>query len=126
LNAAEKWIKGGAATLLSFMVIAFIITILSVALSEPSLSVIAMINALLGAAIGLPLVFVGKAGMKRARRVLSLANVEFSYSAMKPRILNQNPRTKKETDLIKPEAAKSVTENPTLNLRRTTPPPREK
>ena len=55
LNAAEKLIKGGATTLTSFMVIALIITILSVTLSEPSLSVIAMINALLGSAIGLPL-----------------------------------------------------------------------
>ena len=115
MNRAEKWIKGGSATLLSFMVIALIIAILSVTLGEPSLSLIAMINALLGAAIGLPLVFVGKASLKRARRLLSPVDAEFNYSAMKPGSPNQLP-TSPEVELLRPRATSPVTENTTLNL----------
>src|SRR5215510_14810591 len=71
LKAGAKWMNGGIAALISFTLIAIQISALGFALGDPSLSGIAMINVLLGALIGFPLVFVGKASMKRATRLLS-------------------------------------------------------
>jgi|SRR5215510_2012174 len=71
LKAGAKWMNGGIATLISFTFIAILIAIAGVAVGNPSLSSIAMINVLLGALIGLPLVFIGKARVKRATRLLS-------------------------------------------------------
>ena len=63
--------NGGIATLISFILIALLLSVLGIALGNPVLSSIGMLNVLLGALIGFPLVFVGNANVKRATRLLS-------------------------------------------------------
>jgi len=115
LKAAEKWVNGGTATLVSFMVIALVITILGVAIGQPIFGFIAVINALLGALIGLPLVFVGKAGVKRARRLLSTHDNEFNRPAVGHAETNELPASRVEDNLGRLSPG-SVTEQTTLNL----------
>ena len=67
--------------MISFTLIALLLAVLGIALGDPSLSSIAMINVLLGALIGFPLMFVGKARVKRASRLLSGAQHQIGYRA---------------------------------------------
>lgn len=71
LRAGQKWIGGGSASLLAFTSIALVIAILGVALHDLSFGYIAFINLILGSFIGLPLVYFGKAKVKRAGLLLS-------------------------------------------------------
>ena len=71
LKAGTKWMNGGIAVLVVFTMIALLIAIGGVALGDPTFSTIAMINVLFGALIGLPLVFVGTARVRRATRLLT-------------------------------------------------------
>jgi len=71
LRTGAKWMNGGMAALISFTVIAILIAISAVALGDPALTNIAMINLLLGALIGLPILFIGTTSVRRATRLLS-------------------------------------------------------
>jgi len=63
--------NGGIAVLTSFMLVAVMITLISITQGHPFLLAIAMLNAVLGALIGLPLVIVGKIRVTQASRLLS-------------------------------------------------------
>lgn len=118
LQSGAKWMNGGIATLITFTLIAILLAILGVALGDPSLSTIAMINVLLGALIGFPLVFVGKASVKRATRLLSRSQTQIGRAVVDPL---QRPGDLLTTGLIAPAervlTPGSVTEHTTLDLR---------
>jgi len=117
LKAGEKWITGGSATLVVFTLIALAITFVGVALNDPTFSYIAIINFLLGAFVGLPLVYVGKAKVKRGARLLSSSQTQSNQSA-----LHQIPQpdnrltTGLNSDLPRLPVQGSVTEHTTLHL----------
>src|SRR5262249_22446108 len=71
LKSGSHLMNGGIATLVVFNVIALIIIVLSLALNDLSLITIAMINAMLGALVGLPLVIIGKSRVTQGTRLLS-------------------------------------------------------
>ncbi len=71
LKSGSHLMNGGIAVLTSFMLIAVIITLLSITQGHPFLAVIAMLNAALGAMVGVPLVIVGKMRVTQASRLLS-------------------------------------------------------
>jgi len=98
--------NGGIATLAVFMLVAFIISLLGVTQGHPVLIAIAMINALLGALIGLPLVLAGKVRVSQASRLLS------SKDSRPAQSLNAGYELKSKR---LPPA--SVTEQTTLNLK---------
>ncbi len=109
--------NGGIATLLTFTLIAVLIAFLGVALGDPTMSTIAIINVLLGALIGFPLLFVGKASVKRAARLLSTSQTQIGQKTLNPLErpgdlstsgLNAGPRRLPMPD--------SVTEHTTLDL----------
>ena len=118
LNAAEDRINGGSATLFVFTLIALVIATIAFLLNEPTLIIVAFVNSLLGSLIGLPLLYVGKAKLKRATRLLSKAQTQTSNSVLKTQRednfltseLNANSRRLVSQD--------SVTEHTTLDLRK--------
>src|SRR5262249_3691890 len=71
LIAGGQWVNAGVVVLVVFTIIAVLIALGGVALGSQIFSTISLINLLLGAFIGLPLVFVGTAGLRRATRLLS-------------------------------------------------------
>src|SRR5215470_16022439 len=117
LKAGQRWINGGSATLVAFTLIGLAITIIGFALNEPAFSNIAIINLLLGLAIGLPLVFAGKASLKRAARILSKSQNVINQPALDK---HQGPdsllTTGLNAELYKPPVEISVTEHTTLDL----------
>lgn len=117
LKAGAKWMNGGIAVLVVFTLIAFLIASIGVVFGHPILSTIAMINVLMGALIGLPLVFLGKAAMRRATRLLSTSQNRIGHG---PADRIQTPNDLLTNDL-NAEAQRvplsaSVTEHTTLNL----------
>jgi hypothetical protein len=114
LTAADKWFRAGNSTLIAFISIAIMIAIIGVAVGNPTLGVIAMINVLTGAVIGLPLVFVGTAKLIKAKRLASKADVspradlQGGFEKQLPA-----PQTSKVTGSV---PRSSVTEHTTLNL----------
>jgi hypothetical protein len=61
LKASEKWITQGGATLVVFTIIGLVMTIVALSLGDPIFSNIALLNIFLGLAVGVPLIYVGKA-----------------------------------------------------------------
>ena len=114
LQSGSDLMNGGIATLAVFMMIAVTITLIAIFLGHPALIAIAMINAALGALIGLPLVMVGKSRVTQASRLLS---GEASAKAIdSPRgIRSPDPAVQSEMDQLNPP--RSVTEHTTLDLR---------
>jgi hypothetical protein len=118
LKASEKWIQGGSTTLIVFTVIAVIISILSVILNAPAMAFSAIINLVLGLAIGLPLILAGKANLKRAVRLLSESQPEPVPSVLDERQQANGLLTNGVTNELRGSLdARSVTEHATLNLR---------
>jgi len=76
LEAAEKWTKAGNTTLVAFISIAVTISALGIAIGNPGLSIIAMINVLAGALIGFPFIFLGNARLIKAKRLISQAPID--------------------------------------------------
>ena len=117
LHAGTRWMNGGIATLISFILIALLLSVLGIALGNPVLSSIAMLNVLLGALIGFPLVFVGKASVKRATRLLSGAQHQVGHGApnslQRPSELLTTGLDKRAKNIHIPG---SVTEHTTLDL----------
>jgi hypothetical protein len=117
LNAGQKWVSAGSATLVAFTLIGLAMAIPGFASNNPALSNIAIINLLLGSVIGLPLIYVGKASLKRATRLLSKPQPQADYSALDRAQQTDQLLTKGlDIDSIKPSAPGSVTEQTTLNL----------
>jgi len=107
--------NGGIAVLTSFMLVAVMITLISITQGHPVLLAIAMLNAVLGALIGLPLVIVGKIRVTRATRLLS---GEESAQAIAAQRDNQdlNANAGREVNRLPPPG--SVTDRTTLDLKR--------
>jgi hypothetical protein len=103
--------NGGIATLAVFMLIAVIITVLGTTQGHPVLIAVAMINALLGALIGLPLVIAGKVRVSQASRLLS--NKDSRRSIDSERMQNLNAGYESKLNRLPP---RSVTEHTTLHL----------
>jgi len=113
LKSSAQVMNGGIATLAVFTLVAVIITLLGIALGQPTLSTIAMINAAFGALIGLPLVIVGKSRVRRATQLLS--------GSPETRALDVERRNEAITSCPQSDfnrlAPSSVTENTTLDLK---------
>jgi len=71
LECAMKWIKAGNATLLAFISIAVLISFLGIAIGNPILSTVAMLNVIAGALIGFPLALIGSVRLRKAKRLIS-------------------------------------------------------
>ena len=117
LQAGEWWVTQGSATVAAFTVIGVALAILGFALHDPTFSGIALINLLLGLAIGLPIIYVGRANLKRATRLLSRSQMESGISAIDQiappgALLTAGLNA----DLRGPLAQGSVTEHTTLDL----------
>jgi len=117
LLAGSKWMNGGIAVIIVFTIIALFIAIGGVVLGHPTLSTIAMINVLLGALIGLPLVFLGTAQVRRATRLLSGSQNRIGQGGINR---FQPPNDLLTTGLNQDErrvpSSASVTEHTTVNL----------
>jgi hypothetical protein len=122
LKAGAKWMNGGIATLVVFMLIAVFITLIGIVFGHPVMSAIGMLNALVGALIGIPLVVVGKIGMKRATRLLSGSQTESKTLLTEARGELLAVRAEQAVQLSPPA---SVTEHTTLNLDRANRPNRD-
>ena len=115
LKSGSQLMNGGIATLASFMLIAVFIMLISITQGHPFLMAIAMLNALLGALIGLPLVIIGKTRVAKATRLLS---GEEPSQAMASQRETQSLNTGPESEIKRLPPVDSVTEDTTLNLRR--------
>lgn len=117
LKASQKWVNGSSTTLVACTMLGLAITILGFILNDPVLSNIALINLFLGLVIGLPLIFVGKASLKRGARLLSESQTETDQLRFV-----QNHRADKvlttglSADLLAVSGHGSVTEHTTLDL----------
>ena len=115
LKSGSHLMNGGIATLAAFMLIAVVITFIGITQGHPVLSAIAMLNAAVGALIGLPLVMIGKSRMSQALHLLS---GEESVRALdSQRRKDQSLHAGLESDRRLPQAPGSVTEHTTLDLR---------
>jgi len=113
LKSGSHLMNGGIATLASFMLIAVFIMLISITQGHPVLMAIAMVNALLGAIIGLPLVLIGKTRVTKAARLLSGEDPARVIDSHRNQSLNAGPELG-TNQLIAPS---SVTEHTTLDLR---------
>jgi len=115
LKSGSHLMNGGIAVLTSFMLIAVIITLLSITQGHPVLAVIGMMNAVLGALVGLPLVIVGKIRVTQASRLLSGEESKRAIAAQRD---NQylSAGAGKEVNRLPPPG--SVTDRTTLDLKR--------
>src|SRR5262245_50245560 len=119
LQSAEKWIRAGNSILIAFISIAVTIAILGIAIGNPSLSLIAMVNVLGGAVIAFPLSLLGNSRLTKAKRLLSEAGVN-PRSAIKDTERKQLPGI--PTSSLQPSPRPgSVTEHTTLHLTRPDP-----
>jgi len=119
LEAADKWIKAGNTTLIAFIAIGVMISALGIAIGNPTLSIVAMINVLAGALIGFPFVFIGNARLIKAKRLISQ-----SPMGQRPGIqgaLGPMPALAQTTRLHEPTNQGSVTEHTTLHLSHSEP-----
>ncbi len=71
LEDAKKWLNGGSITLLVFTVVALTLMLTGFLIANPTLINIAIINALCGLCISLPLIFFGKHQLTHALHKLS-------------------------------------------------------
>ena len=115
LKSGSHLMNGGIATLASFMLIAVLITLIGITQGQSVLIAIAMINALLGAIVGLPLVIIGKTRVTKAARLLSGEEPSRAIASQREvQSLNTDPGS--EIKRLPPPG--SVTEGTTRNLRR--------
>ena len=106
--------NGGIAVLTSFILVAVLITLISITQGHPVLAVIAMINAVFGAMLGLPLVIIGKMRVTQASRLLSGKESAHELAAQQDnQYLKAGAGT--ETNRLPPG---SVTDRTTLDLKR--------
>ena len=119
LKASQKWIGAGSATLAVFTLIGLVIAILGFALNDAGFSNIALINLLLGLFIGLPLIYVGKASLKRADRFLSKSQTQSGQSSLGEAPGSDNLLTTGlKADRYRLPVQGSVTEHTTLDLQK--------
>jgi len=111
LRSGAHLMNGGIGTLAVFMLIAVIISLLGVTQGHPVLIAIAMLNAVLGALIGLPLVVAGKVYISQASRLLSSKDSKQSIDS--ERIQSLNAGYESTSNRLPPA---SVTEHTTLHL----------
>jgi Na+/phosphate symporter len=116
LKAGQELISAGSVTLVVFSLIGLILAILGIAAHKLEFGYIAFINLIMGSFVGLPLLFVGKARLKRATRQLSTSQVESN-------ILDQKRSDDLLTTGLTAESPGltvqgSVTEHTTLDLQR--------
>lgn len=117
LAAAEKWIRAGHTTLIAFISIAVTISALGIAIGNPTLSVVAMINVLAGALIGFPFVLIGNARLIKAKRLISQPP-----ASQRPEIQQRPaPAIAETTRLHDPINPRSVTDHTTLQLSNSEP-----
>jgi hypothetical protein len=115
--AGTKYMNGGIAVLVVFTMIALLIAIGGVALGDPTFSSIAMINVLLGALIGFPLVFVGTARVRRATRFLSGSHERVGQGVVdRVQPTNELLTTGLNSDAHRVPLSASVTEHTTHSL----------
>ena len=114
LKSGSHLMNGGIGVLTSFMLVAVMITIISITQGHPVLVAIAMLNAVLGALIGLPLVIVGKMRVTQASRLLS--GEESSHAIGSQRDIPYLNENGKEVNRLPPPG--SVTDRTTLDLKR--------
>ena len=115
IRSGSHLMNGGVATLASFMVIAVIITLIGITQGHPVLATIAMLNALLGALVGLPLIVIGKTRVSQAARLLS---GEESSRTIAPQREIQSLTAGAESEINRLHPPNSVTEGTTRNLSR--------
>jgi len=117
LRASQRWINGGGATLVALTLIALAMAIVGVASGDATFAYIALANFLLGAAVGLPLIYVGKASLTRAVRLLSRSQSESSRPALEQaRPTDEMLTTGLNSGSPGLRIADSVTEHTTLEL----------
>jgi hypothetical protein len=117
LQAGEKWISGGSATLVVFTLIALVVGILGAALNDPTFSYIALVNLLLGSFIGLPLVYFGKARLKQAKLLMSKLPDASPHLTLDQAQRSDNLLTTElRSDFARLPQPGSITEKTTLNL----------
>ena len=117
LKASLEWINGGSTTLVVFTLIGLAIAIIGFASNSPVFSNIAIINLLLGLAIGLPLILGGRAKLKRGARLLSKSQTESGQSTLgQTRRPDSLLTTGLNADLHRVPTQGSVTEHTTLDL----------
>jgi hypothetical protein len=103
--------NGGIAVISVFMLVALFITVISVTQGHPVLLAIAMLNALIGVIVGLPLVVIGKTRVGQASRLLS--GEDLARANSQRRI---EPYDESERRVLPPPG--SVTDRTTLDLGR--------
>lgn len=114
LKSADELIRGGSATLVVFVALALFIFGLAIVINVPLLISVAFINLLLGSFIGLPLLFMGKAKLKSATRLLAKSPVEYRLAL--PDQKQELPMAVNDNGLPKPGGGNSITERTTLRL----------
>jgi len=114
LRCGEKQIGGGLAALSAFTFVAIVIAALGALVGKLEFGYIAFLNLLMGCLIGLPLIFFGKANVKRAARLLRAPKEEAAnvlYGSPKAAELSTS-----SLDAASLTFPGSVTENTTLHL----------
>lgn len=115
LRSGSHLLNGGIATVTIFMIIAVLITLLGVTQGHPVLITIGMLNALLGAVVGLPLILLGKLSVRQALRLLSGEVSARAFDSQR-QIKSSNAGPDSTTNRLSPPG--SVTDRTTLDLRR--------
>jgi hypothetical protein len=119
LKSGEKVISGGGAALAAFTLIAVAIALLGILVHDLSFGYIAFINLLLGALTGLPLVYLGKARLKRAAYLLVRPDADPTHARLDPTSPKNDLLTAElNAGLARPQLQGSVTEHTTLDLNR--------
>jgi len=117
LGAGEKWLNAGSSALLAFNLIAIAIAVLGIAIQNSSLAFSAIINILLGSLIGLPMIYYGKARVKRAARLLSGSDSEPSPEKLgQPSRRDELSTSGLSSDFAKLPSPASVAEQTTYEL----------
>lgn len=116
LKAAAKWINAGSTTISIFTLVGIANVIFGLFADSAPFAYIAMVNVILGLAIGLPLIFAGRANLKRAARLLSKSDIISRQASLdRAQTTNNLLTTGADAELGIPVRG-SVTENTTLNL----------
>lgn len=122
LKAGEKMVHGGAVTLAVFALIGLAIAIVSLVLTGPAYNVSIIVNLALALAVGLPLVLAGRANLRRAARTLADARDGSGRASLDEAGRPTEPLPAGlEADLQRLPACGSVTEETTLELKRSEP-----
>lgn len=115
LKSGSHIMNGGIATIAIFMLVAFLISLIGTTQGHPFLLAVAMINALFGAIVGLPLVLVGTVRVSQASRLLSGEKPTRAIDSQRKRE-SLNAGDEFEGNRLPPPG--SVTDRTTLDLNR--------